>query len=76
MTDQPGLLELPNEILRNLILLDIPRDELAWTGGLVCKRLMQITLDICNNTINIPSEPMELHRTTSCLLYTSDAADE
>ena len=52
MANQIHLLDLPNEVLRNHILLRLKKDDMFWNVGLVCKRLMNLTLDICN-VINI-----------------------
>ena len=46
MTKPKGLLDLPNEILRDHILSQIEQDELFWNVGMVCKRLLLIVFDI------------------------------
>lgn len=52
MAKEKQLLDLPNEILRDKIFSCIPKEELFWTVGLVCKRLLSITFDI-TKTIQI-----------------------
>ena len=47
MEEQRCLLDLPNEILRDKILSYIPVDDLFWSIGLVCQRLMFLVFDIC-----------------------------
>ena len=46
MSKQHGLLDLPNEILRDHILSQIEQHDLFWKIGLVCKRLLQIVFDM------------------------------
>ena len=58
MESQTYILDLPNEILRNYILTYIPKDELFWNVGFVCTRLMLLTLEMCNNAINISIESL------------------
>ena len=48
MANQTHILDLPNEILRNHILLRLNKDDLFWKVGLVCQRLMYLTVDIYN----------------------------
>ena len=46
MSKQCGLLDLPNEILRDHILSQIEQHDLFWKIGLVCKRLLQLVFDM------------------------------
>ena len=52
MANQTNLLDLPNEILRNKILSYLNKDDMFWNVGMVCQRLMNLTLDI-SNVINL-----------------------
>ena len=51
---QTHLLDLPNEIWIDHILPFIPQQNLFWTVGLTCQRLMSLTFDICNQVILSP----------------------
>ena len=51
MEKTKGLLDLPNEILRDHILSQIEQDDLFWKVGMVCKRLLHIVFDMNKSII-------------------------
>ena len=53
MASQTGILDLPNELLRDHILsqIDVDEDELFWKVGMVCKRLLHIVFDMKSTII-------------------------
>ena len=68
MSNQTNLLDLPNEILRNQILSRLSKGDLFLSVGMVCRRLMTLTLDI-SNVINISLSPSELSSTKIAKAY-------
>ena len=62
MTKSGGLLDLPNEILRDHILSQIEQDELFWKVGMVCKRLLQIVLDMNKDIVICKKEVFKNRR--------------
>ena len=51
MDERPNLLDLPNEVIHKQIVWRLNQDDI-WNIGFVCRRLMNISFDICS-LINI-----------------------